>query len=70
MPPFRLTGVWEGEPYPIDRFRRDAGVLDGVSLLGDGTVADMLWARPALTVVGLDCPPVVGSAAYPGPGRS
>jgi len=57
------TGVWAGEPYPPDRFRLDAGVLDGVSLLGEGTVADMLWARPALTIIGIDCPPVVGSAA-------
>ncbi len=23
----------------------------------------MLWARPALTILGIDCPPVVGSAA-------
>ena len=23
----------------------------------------MLWARPAVTVLGIDCPPVVGSAA-------
>jgi acetylornithine deacetylase/succinyl-diaminopimelate desuccinylase-like protein len=34
-----------------------------VSLLGDGTVSDMVWARPAVTVLGIDCPPVVGSAA-------
>ena len=46
------TEVWTGAPYPPEQFRRDAGVLDGVSLLGDGTVADMLWARPALTIVG------------------
>jgi cysteinylglycine-S-conjugate dipeptidase len=57
------TGTWEGEPYPARRFRGDAGLLDGVSLLGDGTVSDMLWARPAVTVLGIDCPPVVGSAA-------
>src|SRR3954469_9478808 len=56
-------GVWTGAPYPADRFRREAGVLDGVSLLGDGTVADMLWTRPAITLLGIDCPPVVGSAA-------
>ena len=31
--------------------------------LGGGTVSDMLWARPALTILGIDCPPVVGSAA-------
>jgi hypothetical protein len=38
-------------------------VPEGVTLLGDGTVSDMLWSRPALTVLGIDCPPVVGSAA-------
>jgi acetylornithine deacetylase/succinyl-diaminopimelate desuccinylase-like protein len=57
------TGVWSGAPYPAEQFRRDAGVLSGVSLLGGGTVSDMLWARPAVTVIGIDCPPVVGSAA-------
>ncbi|HET6533606.1 MAG TPA: dipeptidase [Actinoplanes sp.] len=57
------TQTWHGEEYPADRFRADAGLLDGVSLLGDGTVSDMIWARPAITVLGIDCPPVVGSAA-------
>ncbi len=57
------TQTWTGEPYDADQFRADAGVLDGVSLLGTGTVADELWARPAVTVLGIDCPPVVGSAA-------
>lgn len=55
--------VWYGEPYPADRFRADAGVLPGVALTGTGDVADMLWARPAVTILGIDCPPVLGSAA-------
>lgn len=55
--------TWPGEPYDTEQFRSDAGVLDGVDLLGDGSVADELWARPALTVLGIDCPPVVGSTA-------
>ena len=38
--------VWVGAGYPEDRFRAEAGVLDGVQLLGDGTVGDMLWATP------------------------
>lgn len=63
-----ITGLdasrrWEGAPYPPEQFRSDAGVLDGVALLGDGTVSDMLWARPAVTVLGIDCPPVLGSTA-------
>ncbi|TLF82654.1 dipeptidase [Nocardia cyriacigeorgica] len=55
--------TWSGVQYPVDQFRTDAGVLSGVGLLGDGTVADMLWARPALTVLGIDAPKVVGSSA-------
>jgi cysteinylglycine-S-conjugate dipeptidase len=55
--------VWPGERYPANRFRADADVLDDVTLLGDGTVAEMLWARPAVTILGIDCPPVLGSAA-------
>jgi acetylornithine deacetylase/succinyl-diaminopimelate desuccinylase-like protein len=57
------TQLWSGEPYPSAQFRKDAGVLDAVELLGDGSVSDMLWARPAITVLGIDCQPVVGSAA-------
>ena len=57
------TATWHGEPYPPEQFRTDAGVLDGVQLIGDGTVSDMLWTRPAVTVLGIDCPPVTGSSA-------
>ncbi|MFB7905003.1 dipeptidase [Kitasatospora sp. NPDC056076] len=57
------TGSWSGVGYDEGAFRTDAGVLDGVRLTGSGTVADRLWARPAVTVLGIDCPPVVGSAA-------
>ncbi|BDT92684.1 dipeptidase [Nocardia sputorum] len=55
--------VWPGVQYPSEQFHADARVLGGVELVGDGTVADLLWARPALTVLGIDAPPVVGSAA-------
>ncbi|WP_030694263.1 dipeptidase [Streptomyces globisporus] len=56
-------GVWDGVDYPVEQFRADVGVLDGVSVVGTGSVADELWARPAVTVLGIDCPPVVGSSA-------
>ncbi|MDG9701048.1 dipeptidase [Streptomyces sp. DH37] len=52
---------WDGLQYPEEDFRRDAKVLDGVELIGSGTVADRVWARPAVTVLGIDCPPVVGA---------
>jgi cysteinylglycine-S-conjugate dipeptidase len=56
------TRTWPGVAYPAEQFRTDAGVLDGVDVLG-GEVADTLWARPAANVLGIDCPPVVGSSA-------
>ena len=54
---------WSGVEYPEEAFRADAQVLDGVELIGSGSVAEMLWARPAVTVLGIDCPAVVGSSA-------
>ncbi|MEU9286043.1 dipeptidase [Streptomyces sp. NPDC048275] len=58
-----LTGgaPWDGVQYDEESFRQDAKVLDGVELIGSGTVADRIWARPAVTVLGIDCPPVVGA---------
>jgi len=56
-------GRWDGVEYSAKQFRADAHVLDGVELLGDGHVSDLLWSRPAVTVLGIDCPPVVGSSA-------
>ncbi|MFC7528650.1 dipeptidase [Actinoplanes sp. GCM10030250] len=55
--------TWSGHPYPPSQFRSDAGLVDGAGLLGDGSVSDMIWARPAVTVLGIDCPAVIGSAA-------
>ncbi|MFD3478453.1 dipeptidase [Streptomyces sp. NPDC058695] len=53
--------AWDGLQYDEGQFRKDAKVIDGVELIGSGTVADRIWARPAVTVLGIDCPPVVGA---------
>ena len=55
--------TWSGVDYPAEQFRKDANVLDGVDLIGSGSVAEMLWARPTVTVLGIDVPPVIGSAS-------
>ncbi|HEX5296673.1 MAG TPA: dipeptidase [Streptosporangiaceae bacterium] len=55
------TRTWPGEKYPGAQFRADAQMLEGTQLLGEGSVADMIWARLTATVVGIDCPPVVGA---------
>ncbi|MGW9028758.1 M20/M25/M40 family metallo-hydrolase [Streptomyces sp. NPDC055722] len=52
---------WSGVEYAEEQFRTDAKVLEGVGLIGSGSVADRIWARPAVTVLGIDCPPVVGA---------
>ncbi len=57
------TQQWSGVDYSAEQFRSDAQVLDGVELIGSGSPADMLWARPAVTVLGIDIPPVIGSAS-------
>lgn len=53
---------WQGHDYDEQQFRAEAGVLDGVELLGTGSISDRIWARPAITVLGIDCTPVVGSS--------
>jgi acetylornithine deacetylase/succinyl-diaminopimelate desuccinylase-like protein len=56
-------GRWSGIDYPQRQFRADAHVLEGVELIGDGSISEMLWARPSVNVLGIDCPPVAGSTA-------
>lgn len=64
------TGIWEGAQYDEDAFRADAGMLPGVERIGSGTVADHLWARPAVTVLGIDAPAVVSAVPSVQPGAS
>jgi acetylornithine deacetylase/succinyl-diaminopimelate desuccinylase-like protein len=40
--------------YPEERFRTEACLLEGVELLGDGSLAERLWARPAASVLAID----------------
>ena len=43
--------------YPEDRFRHEAGMLDGVRLVGGGTITDRIWTKPSISVLGIDAPP-------------
>jgi acetylornithine deacetylase/succinyl-diaminopimelate desuccinylase-like protein len=49
----------EGAPvdYPEERFRHEAGMLDGVRLIGAGTISDRTWTKPSVSVLGIDAPP-------------
>jgi acetylornithine deacetylase/succinyl-diaminopimelate desuccinylase-like protein len=44
--------------YPEADLRADAGLLDGVQLIGTGSLTSRLWTRPALTITGIDAPSV------------
>ncbi|GJF08705.1 dipeptidase [Mycolicibacterium cyprinidarum] len=43
--------------YTPQRVRSDTGLLDGVREIGSGSVAQRLWAKPAITVIGIDVTP-------------
>lgn len=53
---------WTGMDMPEDALRGTASVLDGVELVGTGSIAERLYMRPAVTVIGLDAPAVATAA--------
>ena len=40
--------------YPEDRFRAESALADGVQLIGSGTLAERLWAKPTASVLAID----------------
>jgi len=44
--------------YTPQRVRSDTGLLDGVREIGSGSVGQRLWAKPAITVIGIDATPI------------
>ncbi|MFE2039585.1 M20/M25/M40 family metallo-hydrolase [Streptomyces sp. NPDC059477] len=54
---------WEGAGYTEEEFRELAGVVDGVPLIGSGSLGERLWSGPAITVIGLDAPSVDHAAS-------
>jgi acetylornithine deacetylase/succinyl-diaminopimelate desuccinylase-like protein len=48
----------ETPEYDDSSLRRDAGLLDGVSPIGTGTILSRLWSQPAITITGIDAPTV------------
>jgi acetylornithine deacetylase/succinyl-diaminopimelate desuccinylase-like protein len=48
--------------YPADRVRAESGLLDGVTEIGEGSVPQRLWAKPAITVIGIDTTSVAAAS--------
>jgi cysteinylglycine-S-conjugate dipeptidase len=57
-----VPGLVATDTDPLDlteeELRRQAGVLPGVELIGEGTLTSRLWTRPAAAVLAIDAPPV------------
>jgi len=57
-----VAGLHTSSAADVDRgpewVRAESGLLDGVSEIGSGTVAERMWAKPAITVIGIDTTPI------------
>ncbi len=53
-----VAGLYEGTAADVDRgpdwVGTETGMLDGVQQIGSGSVVQRLWAKPAITVIGID----------------
>jgi cysteinylglycine-S-conjugate dipeptidase len=57
-----VAGLSRGASEPLDlteqTLRADAGMLEGVQLIGSGSLTSRLWNNPAISVTGIDAPAV------------
>ena len=60
--PGLATIAYDGAAYDEAAYRTDAGVLPGVDLIGSGAIAERLYGKPAINVIGIDAPAVDGAA--------
>jgi acetylornithine deacetylase/succinyl-diaminopimelate desuccinylase-like protein len=49
-----LTATPQAVDYSEEQFRTEAAMLEGVQLIGSGSVAERVWAKPSATVLALD----------------
>ncbi|HST84740.1 MAG TPA: dipeptidase [Kineosporiaceae bacterium] len=57
-----VAGEAEALDYPEADLRADSGVLDGVQLIGTGSLTSRLWTKPALTIIGIDATSVAAAS--------
>lgn len=48
--------------YSEEKLRHEAGLLEGVSSVGTGSVLGRLWDKPAITITGIDAPTVMNAS--------
>ena len=49
---------WEGADMDEAVYREGSAILPGVDFLGTGSLSDRIWAKPSVTVLGMDLPNV------------
>jgi acetylornithine deacetylase/succinyl-diaminopimelate desuccinylase-like protein len=52
------AGVAADLDYPEQRLRQESGLLEGVELIGTGSILTRLWTKPSITTIGIDAPSV------------
>lgn len=52
----------ETPPYDEAQLRLEAGLLDGVTPIGTGTILSRIWSKPAITITGIDAPDVANAS--------
>lgn len=61
-----VAGLHESIAADLERgpdwVRHESGILDGVREIGSGTEAQRLWAKPAITVIGIDTTPIASAS--------
>ena len=61
-----VAGLHQGQasdlPYSEAELRADSGLLPATELIGSGSILDRIWARPSLTIIGVDVPSVAVSS--------
>jgi cysteinylglycine-S-conjugate dipeptidase len=51
--------TWDGLQVSEEELREETPLRPGVRLIGAGTISDRLWAKPAVSVLGIDAPRVL-----------
>lgn len=50
------SSSWSGADMDEDVYREGSAILPGVDFLGTGSLSDRIWAKPSVTVLGMDLP--------------
>ena len=56
------SGVASDLDYDEARLREESGLLDGVDVIGTGSLLTRIWNKPTATVIGVDAPSVATSS--------